>query len=518
MTGNQDMRIQGMLPEHWASVAAGRPAVIDGDDVLTYGEWNDLANRLAASLHALKPTSRRACVRMHARREWFIINLALEKLGREHVSMNWRLTPHEVREILLDSGPGIFFFDDQHPDPLIAECADLGIPFVSVGIAVSGALEFGPLLARPNPKSRSSSKRKSLITYTSGTTGRPKGVTRRPPADAEGQARATEWTWANTPVHHGHDYRALLSLPLHHGAGPRAAKVCHRAGGTVYLLDPFDPVRALEIIDRERITNWKVVPTMLHRIRALPAEQLKLFDVSSLRSLSLGAAPVPQALREWAVGYFGRVLHEGYGTSETGMVATLTPAMRPREPGSCGRLRPHAEVRVTGPDGREVPRGTEGELLIRTPMTITGYLGQGPLPSDLLTEDQFFRTGDIGRLDEDDFLYITGRTKDMIIAGGVNIFPAEIEHVLTEHPAVLDAAVIGVPEETFGEQVMAFCETREGAEVTQSELAEFVSGRLAPFKRPRRIEFVSELPRNDTGKILKQELRAPFWTNRELKI
>ena len=511
-------KIQGMLPEHWASVAADSPAVVDGDDVLTYGVWNAMANRLADSLYRLGPRSERACVRMHARREWFIINLALEKLGWEHVSMNWRLTPHEVREILIDSDPGIFFFDDQPAEPLIGECAGLDIPLVSVGIAASGTLAFGPLLASPNPEPRSSTRRKPLITYTSGTTGKPRGVARQLPTDAEGRARATEWTWPNKPRRTGGDYRALLSLPLHHGAGPRAAKVCHRVGGTVYLLDPFDPVKALEIIERERITNWKVVPTMLHRIRALPEERLKSFDVSSLRSLALGAAPVTRALREWAVGYFGHVLHEGYGTSETGMVASLSPAMRPREPGSCGRLRPHAEVRVTGPDGREVPRGTEGELYVRTPMTITGYLDQGPLPGDLLTEDGFFRTGDIGRLDEDNFLYITGRIKDMIIAGGVNIYPAEIEQVLTEHPAVLDAAVIGIPEETFGEQVMAFCETRAGAEVTRDEMAAFLSGRLAPFKRPRRIEFVAELPRNETGKVLKRELRAPFWAGRELKI
>ncbi len=507
-----------MLPEYWASVAADSPAVVNGDDVLTYGVWNDMANRVADSLYRLSPRSERACVRMHARREWFIINLALEKLGWEHVSLNWRLTPHEVRGILTDSDPGIFFFDDQPPGPLIGECAGLGIPLVAVGADASGALAFGQLLDGPDPTPRSSVKRKSLITYTSGTTGRPMGVVRQLPGDAAALARATEWTWANTSKHTGRDFRTLLSLPLHHGAGPRAAKVCHRGGGTVYVLDPFDPVQALEIIERERITNWKVVPTMLHRIRALPEEQLKSFDVSSLRSLALGAAPVPRALREWAVGYFGRVLREGYGTSETGMVATLTPAMRPGEPGSCGRLRPHVEVRVTGPDGREVARGAEGELYVRTPMTITGYLGQGPLPGDLLTEDGFFRTGDIGRLDEDNFLYITGRIKDMIIAGGVNIYPAEIEQVLVEHPAVLDAAVIGIPEETFGEQVMAFCEIRAGAAVTQGELADFVSGRLAPFKRPRRIEFVAELPRNDTGKVLKRELRAPFWAGRELKI
>jgi len=282
-------------------------------------------------------------------------------------------------------------------------------------------------------------------------------------------------------------------------------------GGTLYLLDPFDPVRALEIIDREKITHWKTVPTMLQRICALPVQTRDSFDVSSIVSVSTGAAPTPRPLREWVTSYFGPVLSVGYGTSETGMIANMGPGMQLKRPESCGKLRPHVSLRVIGPDGNEVPRGTEGELYVRTPMTISGYFNKGPLPEELLTEDGFFRTGDVGRLDKDNYLYITGRVKDMIIAGGVNIFPAEIEQALVEHSAVIDAAVIGIPEETFGEQVMAFCEIRTDSNVTADELIGFLSERVAPFKRPRRIEFVSELPRNSMGKVLKNELREPFW-------
>ena len=499
------------LPEYWASFSPDRPAVVDGDQVLTYGEWNDLANRLADSLDGLGLTSERVCVRTRIRREWFVIYLALGKLGWEQVALNWRLTARETREILTDCKPGAFFFDDTDPAPLISGCADPSIRLISVAAPVSGAEEYGALVARPGPAQRLSNRRKPLITYSSGTTGKPKGVRKQKPADEAGRKRATEWVGPNKDKG---ENRTLQTLPMHHGAGPRSSRFCHQAGGTLYLLDPFDPVRALEIIDRERITHWKTVPTMLQVIRALPAETLSAFDMSSVVSVSTGAAPAPQPLRQWVTGYFGPVLSVGYGMSETGIVANMGPGMQGKKPESCGKLRPHVGVRVMGPDGSEVPRGTEGELYVRTPMTISEYFNKDPLSADLMTEDGFFRTGDFGRLDEDNYLYITGRVKDMIIAGGVNIFPAEIEQAIIEHSAVVDAAVIGIPEDTFGEQVMAVCETRADSNVTADELLGFLAERLAPFKRPRRIEFVAELPRNSMGKVLKYKLREPFWKDR----
>jgi long-chain acyl-CoA synthetase len=502
------------LPEYWASHSPDHPAIVDGDQVLTYGEWNDLANRLADSLDELGLTSPRVCVRTRIRKEWFVIYLALGKLGWEQVSLNWRLTTRETREILADSKPGAFFFDDTDPAPLISACADPSIRLISVTTPVSNAEEYTALVAKPDPTQRLSNKRKTLITYSSGTTGKPKGVRKEQPTDEAGRKRASEWAGSADVKGTRGENRTLQTLPLHHGAGPRSSRLCHRAGGTLYLLDPFDPVRALEIIDRERITHWKTVPTMLQRVRALPAETLSSFDVSSIVSVSTGAAPTPLPLRRWVASYFGPVLSVGYGMSETGIVANMGPGMQRKKPESCGKVRPHAGVRVIGPDGSEVPRGTEGELYVRTPMTISGYFNKDPLSAELMTEDGFFRTGDVGRLDEDNYLYITGRMKDMIIAGGVNIFPAEIEQAIIEHSAVVDAAVIGIPEETFGEQVMAFCEMRADSNVTAGELLGFLAERLAPFKRPRRIEFVTELPRNSMGKVLKHELREPFWKDR----
>jgi long-chain acyl-CoA synthetase len=222
-------------------------------------------------------------------------------------------------------------------------------------------------------------------------------------------------------------------------------------------------------------------------------------------------------LRDWAEGYFGPCLYEGYGAAEVGMVTYMRPVWRAAKPGSCGRPRRHVSVRIVGPDG-EAPPGVEGEIYVRTPVTIRNYVNAEPLGTDMVSADGHFRTGDYGKLDEDGFLYITGRVKDMIIAGGVNIFPAEIEHALAEHPDVIEAAVFGVPEETFGEQVMAVCERRPGSAATAEELLAFVADRLAPFKRPRIIKLVDELPRNAMNKVIKAELRKPFWDGNPIAI
>jgi len=257
---------------------------------------------------------------------------------------------------------------------------------------------------------------------------------------------------------------------------------------------------------------------MLKRIAGLPQEVLAKYDVSSIRALSVGAAPVPYSLKEWVFGYFGECLSEGYGSTETGMVTRLSVDEQRAKPGSSGLPYKHVVIEVRDDRGSCLPPGTVGEIWVRTPTTLGAYLNTGTLDGESLDERGFFRVGDVGYLDAEGYLYITDRAKDMIISGGVNIYPAEIEKVLLAHPAMQDVAVIGIPDDEFGEQVKAICELKPGRQADASALAGFASAQLASYKRPRSFDFVAELPRNTMGKILKRELRAPYWRDRERKV
>jgi long-chain acyl-CoA synthetase len=507
--------------EYWAEQDPDRLAVVDGAASLSYSELNEKADRLADAMDKLGLAVPAACVKTHMRLEWFVIRKALEKLGWDHVALNWQLKPDETAAVVADSGAGLIFSDDD-PGELVRTLRGLDARVVSIGPEAEGAVPFESMLASPAPP-RFGGAPTAFVRYSSGTTGTPKGVRRGRAADEEAQRDRWRAAGLDPALNLGGsggpgplpDRRlapqTLLTTNLYSGIGLKGARMCYLRGGTSYLLDQYDPLRALEIIDSARITRWSTVPTTLHRIRALPPDVLASFDVSSMRVLGIGGAPATQAIKEWVLSYFGPCLFEAYGASEIGLVTRMPPHLHTVKPGSCGPVRANVSVRVIGPDGNPVPPGTEGELEIRTPQVITGYFNQPDFDDGTVTPDGYFRIGDYGKLDEDGFLYITGRVKDMIIRGAYNIYPVEIEGVIMEFPGIVEAAVIGVPDEEYGEEIMAFCEVRPGEEVSRDELAAFVSARLPSFKRPRLFEFVEELPRNQAGKVVKPDLRRPFW-------
>jgi long-chain acyl-CoA synthetase len=516
MTGVQRKR-----PEHWAAATPDVPAVVDGDRQLTYHDWNLAADQLAEAMLGFGPENQRVCVCLHQCPEWFVVNLALAKIGWEHIAISWRLTVAEQLRLIEACGAGILITDGAGAGEIARARPGGRLRVVAVGRSGLGIVPFASLLDGATAPPRWSRRPAPFVKYTSGTTGEPKGVRR--PAPATEQQRQWRLESDRGPLERmraamadGSDFhhRALLTLPMHHGIGPRGARACHNEGGTCYLLDRYDPAHALRLISAHGITHWTTVPTMLQRMRSLPAEVLAPFDVSSMRMLAVGSAPVPMALKEWALGYFGPCLFEAYGASEIGLVTLMEPLMHLRKPGSCGALRPHVSVRVLGADGREQPPGATGELYVRTPLTIDSYVGAARAGQDLLS-DGYFRTGDLGHLDEDGYLYITGRIKDLIIRGGVNHSPAEVEAVLLRHPDVTGAAVIGIPDQEFGEQAAAFCEVRSAATVDAVALLEFACARLVPDKRPAQVEIVTALPRNDMGKVIKAELRRPYWAGHE---
>jgi acyl-CoA synthetase (AMP-forming)/AMP-acid ligase II len=273
----------------------------------------------------------------------------------------------------------------------------------------------------------------------------------------------------------------------------------------------FDAEQALELIQRERITSAFLVPTILNPITSLPEEVLARYDLSSMQRLLVGAAPFPFPVKQRSVALFPNpCVYEFYGATETSINTILQPEDQLRKPGSCGRIVPGNEIRILDDEGREVPIGEVGTLYVRNPTLITGYYKKQAATDECL-RDGFFSVGDMARVDEEGFYYIVDRKQDMIISGGVNIYPAEIEVELRQHPAVYDCAVIGVPNAEWGEEVKAVVQLRAGARASEEEIREFLAARLADYKRPRSIGFVDELPYNPSGKLLKRELRNRYW-------
>jgi len=500
-------------PEFWADQKPDAPAVIKGDEVLTYREWNDRADRVADALAALGLVEGdRLGMRFRLGFEWFVIQRALQKLGVVQVAVNWRLTPDEAIYIINDSGAKGLACNDHDASPWAEH--DVGL-LVTVGDDNPGHRYEELLSGAPTP--RFGPMRPSLVLYTSGTTGAPKGV---PPLDLSGAdfdrlARYGASVGGVPP--HPHEATVLMTMPVHHGAGAAVATGACATGGTAVLLDPYDPEEALRLIDRHKVQLWVGVPTMLLRIQALPDDVVERYDLSSIQALTVGAAPVPQSLKQWIVEHFGPVLWEGYGTSESGMVSYMPPDHQLTKPGSSGIPYDGVEIAIVDDEWNRLPVGETGEIAVNTPVVLRGYLGREPLGDDVV-RDGFYRTGDVGHVDADGFLFITDRIKDMIVAGGVNIYPAEIEKALVAHPAVEDAAVIGIPQEDFGEQALAFIVTRAGHTVTGQELLDFLDGRLASYKKPRRFEFIDRLPVSPIGKVLKTELRAPYWKGHERNV
>jgi long-chain acyl-CoA synthetase len=508
---------EGGTPEHWARISPDAPAVIRGDAVMTYGEWNARADRLAEGLARLGlGAGDRIGMRFRLGFEWFVVQRAMQKLGVGQVAVNWKLAPDEALYILRDSGSTGLACDDRDPSGWATH--DVGL-LLTAGQPQGGpGIRYEELVTTPDPTPRFGPLRPQMVLYTSGTTGAPRGVPPLDPTTVDPNLLVRYLaSVSSVPPYPDHPV-VLMTLPVHHGAGPVTAAATCATGGVAVLLDPYDPVQALRLIDHHRVQVWNSVPTMLLRIQNLPGEVLDRYDLSSLTALSTGAAPVPHSLKEWIIDRLGdRILWEAYGASEAGMISYCRPEHHLAKPGTSGIAYDGAELAIVDPEWNRLPAGQTGEIAVNTPLVLRRYLGQEPLGEDTV-KDGFYRTGDIGHLDEEGFLFITDRIKDMIVAGGVNIYPAEIEKALVEHPEVIDAAVIGIPESDFGEQPLAFIVTRPPAELTDDDILSFLDGRLASYKKPRQFVFVEELPVSPMGKVLKTELRAPYWEGRERRV
>jgi fatty-acyl-CoA synthase len=478
---------------------------------LTWGELSAITNRLANALVARGAGGgSRVAIMLPNGAEYLIAQHALALLGATAVQIGYRLKSGEIAHILGNAEPQATLVHAEYLAAMTEARAQSGAtgPMIVVGeptrSAAHGDASWDRALAAASPsvplRTRSGDGG-GVIVYTSGTTGKSKGAHRN--IKTTGFESVADMV---LQVGIRGDDRHLVVCPMYHSMAPAFVAILMSLGATVVLMNHFDPAGALDIIARERVTCSLMVPTMLVRIAGLPDAAFAAHDTSSLRWVMSGAAPLPTETARRFMARFGPILWNFYGSTETGMVTLAGPRDHTGRPGTIGRALFGNEIRLLDDAGREVAPGDVGELYARNSMLITGYHRNAEATRDS-QRDGLFSVGDLARRDADGYYYLESRKHDMVISGGVNIYPREIEDVLHSHPAILDAAVVGVPDPEWGESLHAFVVVRAGHTATEAEVIEFCGTHLADFKRPRRVTFVAELPRNPTGKVLKRELR-----------
>ena len=490
-----------------AETLADKPAVVCGERTLDYATLSRRAGRVANVFTGL------GCVEGD-RVAWMSFNSiegaeianGLRRAGLIIVPVNYRLRGAEIAYVLNDSGAKAAAAGPDHVGVMADAARDVKgrIPFVGVSQNLpSGWLSYMQLMDQASEvfESVAGSGLGASMIYTSGTTGNPKGAWRPHGVDIANVLQViSTFGLTQTDVH-------LVCGPGYH-SGVAFFSALHQVLGSTVVLQPrFDAEQALDLIARHRVTTSFMAPTLLHRL--VDAQKARPRDTSSLRALILGAAPCPYALKVRAEEAFGQVLWEFYGATETGVNTVLRPEDQLRKPGSCGTALAGQEIRLVRPDGTEAGIGEPGELMVRSTWLAEYY--NRPDATSANTHDGFFTVGDVAYRDDEGYYFICDRRVDMIISGGVNVYPAEVEAVLHAHPAVADAAVIGVPDDEFGESVKAVVALRPGHQASAEELIAFCGERLAGYKKPKTVDFASELPRDAAGKLLKRKIREPYW-------
>ncbi len=495
------MQSLAQLLTETAATHGDRPALKLGETAVTYDSLNEGAARVAGLLKArgLEPGDRVGVLLPNV--PYFAsVYYGVLRAGGVVVPINVLLKGREVAFYLGDSGARLLFA--WHG---FADAATEGARRAGADIVLVAPGEFEQLLAEVTPAYEDVRRAESdtaVILYTSGTTGTPKGA---------------ELTHANLLVNCFHGGTELMkvapddvilgALPLFHSFGQTCClNTAVRAGACLTLIPRFDPGTALEIIERERVTLFDGVPTMYHAMLHQPDRERH--DVSSLRMCVSGGSAMPVEVMRGFEAAFGCMILEGYGLSETSPVASFNHPDRERKPGSIGTPIHGVEMKVVDDTGHELQGGAVGEIAIRGHNVMKGYWNRPDASREVL-KDGWLLTGDLARVDEDGYFFIVDRKKDMIIRGGYNVYPREIEEVLYEHPAVSEAAIVGIPDEALGEEVGAAVVLKRDAQADAEEIREFVKQRVAAYKYPREVWFVDALPKGATGKILKRDIEVP---------
>jgi long-chain acyl-CoA synthetase len=489
-----------------ASRHGQRPALKLDDMVVTYGELNDGAARVAGLLkeRGLQPGDPVGIMLPNV--PYFgLVYYGVLRAGGVVVPMNVLLKPREVHFYLSDPGAKHIFAWHE-----VASAAEEGAREAGAETIIVKPGEFEQLLANA-PRAPEDVERAAddtaVILYTSGTTGTPKG------AELTHSNMTENCRYGGTElVRVGEQDMILGALPLFHSFGQTCCmNNAVRAGACLTMIPRFDPAKALEIIQRDEVTLFEGVPTMYHAMLHHPEREQ--YDVSSLRTCVSGGSAMPVEVMRGFEEALGCVVFEGYGLSETSPVASFNHLDREHKPGSIGTPIHGVEMKVVDDQDNELPPGEVGEIVIRGHNVMKGYWNRPEATAEVM-KNGWLHTGDMARVDEDGYFFIVDRKKDLIIRGGYNVYPREIEEVLYEHPAVLEGAVVGVPDQKMGEEVAAAVVLRPGADATADDIRNFVKERVAAYKYPRHIWFLDELPKGPTGKILKREIAVPEGADR----
>lgn len=512
----------GSLSTRAARYWPTRTAFIDAHQRLSFAQFEERANRLANALADAGVTpGDRVAVQAWNCCEVVEVEVACYKGGFVKVPLNARLSLDEVLHMLRDSGSVVLVAGAEHAAAVVARRAEVPSLRLVVGIDGGADQAYDTFIGQASPAVHQATTRSddtAVLHYTSGSSGVLKAA-----MQTFGNREAMLKKFLMAPMRRALPGDVMAHVgPITHASGMQLIYLLF-CGAASLLLARFDERELLEAIQREKVTRLFMVPTMVNRI--VNHSDVSRYDLSSLKLVLYGAAPMAPTLVEKAIGLFGPILVQGYGAGETcSMVTMLTEqdhvealANNPQRLASCGRCYSETDLRVVGDGDVDVKPGEVGEIIVRGPDIMKGYWNAPDLTAEAIV-DGYYRTGDLAVVDGEGYITIVDRKKEMVITGGFNVYPTEVERVLYEHPAVYEAAVVGVPDEEWGESLKAVVVLKGGESAAAEDILQFCSRRLPGFKRPRSVDFASELPKNPNGKIVRRVVRERYWTGQQRRV
>ncbi len=497
-------------PDHVAVVLS------DGSAALTYGELDARSDAMAGQFAAQGlAAGDHIAILMGNEPDFLVAAWAAQRSGLYYTPVNWHLTAGEAAYIIADCGARAVVFSDA--TAALLDQMELPQSVQRWRNGRGGASGFSQIDHAPAKPQQYASLEGSAMLYSSGTSGKPKGIKRTLSGSAFGVLTPGD-TMLRGLYGWSRDTIFLCPSPLYHAAPMNFAMATHRAGGTVVVMPQFEPVEALQAIAQFGVNRIWFVPTMMIRLLKLPDKERAGYDISSVTHIVHSGAPCPPKVKHAMLEWWGPVLYEFYAATEGNGFVAITPREWLDHPGSVGRSD---DVRIVGEDGSLVPQGEIGLIYFASEWTRFAYHNDAEKTAEAHDSHGWTTLGDMGYLDADGYLYLADRKSHMIISGGVNIYPQEAENVLALHPRVLDVAVIGVPNEEYGEEVKAVVQLVADAapsEELEAALIAFCRDRLARYKCPRSVDFVDELPRLPTGKLRKRDLRARYWNDARVRV